>query len=422
MNMPVPTKPRIGKPARVPFDVQRVREDFPILKLTVRGKPLIYLDNAASTQKPQVVIDAIRDYYEGDNANVHRGVHMLSERATRSYEESREKVRRFLGAGDVRETIFVRGTTEAINLVANSFGRKFLKEGDEILITHMEHHSNIVPWQLQCEQRGCHLKVAPINDHGDLILEEFEKLLSPRTKIVAIAHVSNTLGTVNPVRTIIEMAHRRGIPVLLDGAQAVSHMKVDVQELDCDFYALSGHKIYGPTGVGVLYGKAKWLEQMPPFQGGGDMIRRVTFEKTTYNDLPYKFEAGTPNIAGVIGLGAALDYLQNLGLEGMADHEHDVLAYAVSQLQQVPGLRLIGTPAHRAGAISFVLGDIHAQDVGTILDQEGIAVRTGHHCTMPLMERFGVPATVRAALACYNTHEEIDALVSGLHKVKRFFA
>jgi len=422
MSAPMPTLSRGNKPARPPFDVRRVRDDFPILKTLVRGKPLIYLDNAASSQKPQMVIDAVREYYEGDNANVHRGVHMLSERATRSYEESRTKIRRFLGAAEDREIIFVRGTTEGINLVASSFGRKFVKEGDEILITYLEHHSNIVPWQMLCEQRGAHLKVAPINDRGEIILEELERLMSPRTRLLAVSHVSNTLGTVNPVAKIIEMAHARGIPVLVDGAQAVPHMSVNVRELDCDFYALSGHKMYGPTGIGVLYGKAKWLEEMPPFQGGGDMIRQVTFEKTTYNDLPYKFEAGTPHISGAIGLGAAVDYIQELGMDAIAEHESDLLAYATEQLKQIPGLRLIGTAAERAGAISFVLGDIHAHDVGTILDEEGIAVRTGHHCTMPLMERFGVPATVRAALACYNTHEEIDALVRGLQKVKKLFA
>jgi cysteine desulfurase/selenocysteine lyase len=421
MSLTIPTLPRGTKPARAPFDVQRVREDFPILKELVRGKPLIYLDNAASTQKPQMVIDTLRDYYEGDNANVHRGVHMLSERATRSYEGSREKVRAFLNAADTREIIFVRGTTEAINLVAYSFGKKYVKPGDEILITHLEHHSNIVPWQNLCEEREARLKVAPINDNGEIILEEMEKLLSPRTRLVSVAHVSNTLGTINPVRTIIEMAHRRGIPVLLDGAQAVPHMKVDVRELDCDFYAFSGHKIYGPTGIGILYGKAKWLEEMPPFQFGGDMIRLVTCEKTTYNDLPYKFEAGTPHISGAIGLGAAIDYVQGIGLTAIAEHESELLAYATQQLQQIPGLRLIGKARERSGAISFLLDGLHPHDVGTLLDQEGIAVRTGHHCTMPLMDRFCIPATVRAALAVYNTREEIDALVKGIHKVKKFF-
>lgn len=403
------------------FDVNKIRTDFPILKETVRGKPLVYLDNAASTQKPQIVIDALRDYYEGDNANVHRGVHMLSERATRAYEGAREKVRKFLGASETREIIFVRGTTEGINLVAHSFGRQFLKPGDEIVISTMEHHSNIVPWQMACEAHGAILRVAPINDQGEILLEEYEKLLNDKTRLVAMTHVSNTLGTVNPVRSIIELAHRRNIPVLLDGAQAVPHIVVDVQELDCDFYVFSGHKLYGPTGIGVLYGKAKWLEQMPPFQGGGDMIRRVTFEKTTYNDLPYKFEAGTPNIAGTIALGTAIDYLDSVGREAIAEHELDLLHYANEQLRDMKGLTLIGTARERTGAFSFLLEGIHPHDIGTILDQEGIAIRTGHHCTQPLMDRFKIPATARAALAFYNTREEIDALIRGLEKVKKFF-
>jgi len=411
-----------GKREAVPvFDVHQLRKDFPLLQHKIRGKPLVYLDNAASTQKPQVVIDALRHYYEYDNANVHRGVHLLSERATQKLEDSREKVARFLNAKESREIIFVRGATEGINLVASSYGRKNVGPGDEILITAMEHHSNIVPWQMLCEEKGARLRVVPIDDDGDLLLDEFEKLLGPRTRIASVVHVSNTLGTINPVREIVAMARRRGIPVLLDGAQAAPHMRVDVQDLDCDFYVLSGHKIYGPTGIGVLYGKAKLLEAMPPYQGGGDMISSVTFEKTTYNTLPYKFEAGTPNIAGSIGLGAALDYVDSVGLENIAAHEQALLDYATKELAAIPGLRLIGTAKHRAGAISFILEGIHPHDIGTILDQEGIALRTGHHCTQPLMDRFGVPATARAALALYNTYDEIDALVRGIHKVKEMF-
>jgi cysteine desulfurase/selenocysteine lyase len=421
MSITTPTEPRAARPARAAFDVQRVRADFPILGTKVHGKPLVYLDNAASTQKPRAVIDALRDYYERYNANVHRGVHMLSELATRAYEGTREKVRALLNAPSTREILFVRGTTEAINLVASSFGRQFVKEGDEILITQMEHHSNIVPWQMLCQERGAKLRVAPIDDRGELILDDFEKLLTPRTRLVSVVHVSNTLGTVNPVRTIVEMAHRRGIPVLLDGAQAAPHMPIDVQELDCDFYALSGHKIYGPTGIGVLYGKAHWLEQMPPYMGGGDMIHSVSFEKTVYNDLPYKFEAGTPNVAGTIGLGVAIDYVQGLGLDAIAAHESDLLAYGVEQLTRIPGLRLIGEARERAGSLSFLIEGAHPHDIGTILDHEGIAIRTGHHCTQPLMDRFGIPATSRAALAFYNTREEIDALVRGIHKLKRLF-
>jgi cysteine desulfurase/selenocysteine lyase len=399
------------------FDVRRIREDFPILRLKVHGKPLVYLDNAASTQKPRAVLDTLEHYYTHDNANVHRGVHLLSERATQRYEEAREKTRRFLNAAEAREIIFVRGTTEAINLVAQAFGRKHVAAGDEVLITAMEHHSNIVPWQMLCEEKGALLRVAPISDDGELVLDQFERLLSPRTKLVSVVHVSNTLGTVNPVRQIVAMARARGVPVLLDGAQAAPHLPVDVQELDCDFYTFSGHKVYGPTGVGVLYGKAKLLEAMPPWQGGGDMISSVTFEKTTYNTLPYKFEAGTPNIAGVVGLGTALDYVNALGLENIAAHESDLLLYTTLVLRELPGLRIIGNAREKAGAISFVIDGIHPHDIGTILDQEGIALRTGHHCTQPLMDRFGVPATARAALALYNTREEIDVLMQGLRKV-----
>ena len=404
------------------FDVWRVREDFPILKTRVYGKPLVYLDSAATSQKPQVVLDALERFYTQECANVHRGLHWLSEQATQDYEEARIKIQRFLGAAAAREIIFVRGTTEAINLVAHSYGRKYLRAGDEILITAMEHHSNIVPWQILCEEKGARLRVAPINDAGELILEEFEKLLNSRTRLVAVGHISNALGTVNPVRQIIEMAHAYNVPVLVDGAQAVPHCKVNVQELDCDFYAFSGHKLYGPTGVGVLYGKARWLEEMPPYQGGGDMISAVTFEKTTYNSLPYKFEAGTPHIAGGIGLGAAVDYISEVGLDRVAAYEHELLAYATRLVSRIPGLRIIGTAREKAGVLSLVLEGLHPHDIGTILDREGIAVRAGHHCAMPVMERFGVPATTRASFACYNTKEEVDALVAGIQKVQEVFS
>ena len=404
------------------FDVWRVREDFPILKTRVYGKPLVYLDSAATSQKPQVVLDALERFYTQECANVHRGLHWLSEQATQDFEEARLKIQRFLGAADAREIIFVRGTTEAINLVAHSYGRKYVRAGDEILITAMEHHSNIVPWQILCEEKGARLRVAPINDAGELILEELEKLLNSRTRLVAVGHVSNALGTVNPVRQIIQMAHAYNVPVLVDGAQAVPHRKVNVQEMDCDFYAFSGHKLYGPTGVGVLYGKARWLEEMPPYQGGGDMISAVTFEKTTYNSLPYKFEAGTPHIAGGIGLGAAVDYISEVGLERVTAYEQDLLAYATRQVSRIPGLRIIGTAREKAGVLSFVLEGVHPHDIGTILDREGIAVRAGHHCAMPVMERFGVPATTRASFACYNTKEEVDALVTGIQKVQEVFS
>jgi len=404
------------------LDVRKVRGDFPILGTLVRGKPLVYLDNAATTQKPTRVLDAIRRAYETLNANIHRGVHFLSERATKAYEEARLKACRFLGAADPREIVFVRGTTEAVNLVARSFVRPRLGPGDEILITHLEHHSNIVPWQMLRDETGAALRVAPIDDRGELILEEVEKLLSPRTKIFSVAHVSNALGTVNPVKRLVGMARRRGVPVLVDGAQAVAHAPVDVRDLGCDFYAFSGHKAYGPTGIGVLWGKAEHLEAMPPWQGGGDMILSVTFEKTVYNRIPFKFEAGTPHIEGVIGLGEALDYLrEEVGLDAVAAHERDLMGYATERLGGVKGLRIIGTAREKAGAISFVLEGVHPHDVGTILDQEGIAIRTGHHCAQPVMERFGVPATARASLGLYNTREEIDALVAGLRRVSEVF-
>jgi len=403
------------------FDVQKIREDFPILKEIVHGKPLVYLDNAATSQKPRAVIDATMRYYSADNSNIHRGVHVLSQRATQEYEDARVKVQNFINAVHSQEIIFVRGTTEAINLVVNSYGRSNVRGGDEIIITTMEHHSNIVPWQILCEEKGAKLRVTPINDEGDLIFEEFEELLNERTKFVSLAHVSNALGTINPVRRIIEKAHSLGIPVLLDGAQAAPHTKIDVQALDCDFYAFSGHKLFGPTGVGVLFGKSQLLEAMPPYQGGGDMIATVTFEKTTYNTLPYKFEAGTPNIAGTIGLGAAVDYVNQIGLDNIANYEHELLTYGTEALSAIPGLRLIGTAKEKASVFSFVLEGIHPHDVGTILDREGIAIRTGHHCTMPLMNRLGIPATSRASLAFYNTKDEIDALVAGIYKVKEVF-
>jgi cysteine desulfurase/selenocysteine lyase len=415
------TRPRSPRKLSPAFDVGKVREDFPILHRQVNGKPLVYLDNAATAQKPQVVIDTLDRFYREENSNVHRGVHFLSQRATDEYEMARVKVQRFLNAAEPREIIFVRGTTEGINLVASSFGRSKVRAGDEILISAMEHHSNIVPWQMLCEEKGAVLRVIPINDSGELRLEEFEKLLSPKTRLVALVHLSNALGTLNPVRPIIEMAHRRGIPVLLDGAQAAPHLKVDVRELDCDFYAFSGHKLYGPTGIGVLYGKARLLEAMPPYQGGGEMISSVTFEKTTYNTIPNKFEAGTPHVAGAVGLAAAIDYLSALDREAVEAYEHELLAYATEALRQIPGLRIIGTAREKAGVISFVLDGIHPHDIGTIVDQEGIAIRTGHHCAQPVMDRFGVPATARASLAFYNTKEEIDALVSSLHKVKEVF-
>ena len=408
-------------PART-FDVRKIREDFPILKQKVHGKPLVYLDNAATSQKPQAVIDALVHYYTQYNANIHRGVYLLSERSTQAYEDARAKLQKFLNAADHREIVFVRSSTEAINLVAQTFGRQRLGAGDEILITAMEHHSNIVPWQILCEEKGCRLRVGPINDRGELISDEFAKLINDRTRFVSIAHVSNALGTINPVKQIVEMAHARNIPVLIDGAQAAPHMKIDVRALDCDFYAISGHKLFGPTGIGILYGKAGLLESMPPYQGGGDMILSVTFEKTIYNHLPNKFEAGTPNIAGAIGLGAAIDYLTRVGMENVSSYEHALLTYATEALGQIPGVRLIGTAREKAGVLSFVLEGIHPHDVGTVLDQEGIAVRTGHHCAQPVMERFGVPATVRASLAFYNTKQEINALAAGLEHVKAMFA
>lgn len=404
------------------FDVEKIREDFPVLKQKIHGKPLVYLDNAATSQKPQAVIDAIVKFYTVDCANIHRGVHELSQRSTAAYEETRSKTRKFLNAHTKNEIIFVRGTTEGINLVTQTWGRKSVQDGDEIIIAGLEHHSNIVPWQMLCEEKGATLRVIPINDRGELIIEEYQKLLGPRTRMVAIGHVSNALGTINPVRQIIEMAHRAGALTLVDGAQAVPHMKVDVQALDADFYAFSGHKLFGPTGIGVLYGKAKLLNAMPPYQGGGDMIRTVTFEKTTYNDVPYKFEAGTPDIAGGIGLGAALDYVAHIGMDKIAAYEHELLLYGTEALSQLPGLRIIGTAQEKAAVISFVIEGIHPHDIGTVLDRQGIAVRTGHHCAQPVMDRYQIPATTRASFAFYNTTAEIDALVAGIRKVQEVFS
>lgn len=417
-------RPLAGAPAaaRPGLDPERLRKDFPILHQQVHGRPLVYLDNAASTQKPQVVIDAIAHFDAHDYANIHRGVHELSQRATAAFEASRDKVKAFLNAGDRKEIIFVRGATEAINLVAHSYGRTVLNLGDEIVVSAMEHHSNIVPWQMVCRERGAVLRVIPMSDHGELLLDEYEKLLGPRTKLVGIVHVSNALGTINPVREMIEAAHRRNIPVLIDGAQAVPHLRVDVQALDCDFYAFSGHKLYGPSGIGVLYGKAKWLEAMPPYQGGGEMISAVTFEKTFYKGLPGKFEAGTPNITGVVGLGAALDYVSGIGLESIAAHEQDLLAYATQELLRIPQVRIIGTARQKASVLSFIIHGIHPHDAGTILDREGIAVRAGHHCAQPVMQRFQIPATTRASFAFYNTREEVDALIAGIRKVIEVFA
>jgi cysteine desulfurase/selenocysteine lyase len=402
--------------------VARIRKDFPILRRKIHGRPLVYLDNAATSQKPQAVIDTLNRFYATDNSNVHRGVHELSQRATEEYEAARVKVQRFLNAAQAREILFVRGTTEGINLVAQTYGREHVQPGDEIIISHMEHHSNIVPWQILCEEKGAVLRVVPINDKGEFLLEEYEKLLNPRTRFVSVVYLSNALGTINPVRKIIALAHRWNVPVLLDGAQAVPHLPVDVRQLDCDFFAFSGHKLYGPTGIGVLYGKASLLETMPPYQGGGDMISSVSFEKTTYNALPYKYEAGTPHIAGAIGLGAAIDYLGDIGLELVAAHEQHLLDYATAAVAAVPGIRLVGTAKERAGVLSFVMEDAHPHDIGQILDQEGVAIRTGHHCCQPIMDRYHVPATARASLALYNTREEIDALVAGLYKVKEIFA
>ena len=404
-----------------PYDVQRVRRDFPILSRSVHGKPLVYLDSAASSQRPIQVIQAVERYEKNSHANVHRGVHALSQEATEAFEGARDRVRRFINARSTREIIFVRGTTEAINLVAQSYARPRFGKGDEILITALEHHANIVPWQLVAEQTGCSLKVAPIDRHGELLFDQFVELLSPRTKLVAVAHVSNALGTILPVKRIIDAAHAQGAVVLVDGAQAVPHAHIDVRALDADFYAFSSHKLYGPTGIGVLYGRESLLEAMPPWQGGGDMIRTVTFERSTYNDLPWKFEAGTPNMSGAVGLAAAMDYVEDLGLDAIAAHEHHLLTLATAELMRIPGIEIVGTAAQKAAVISFTMTGIHPHDIGTVLDAEGVAVRTGHHCAMPVMDFFQIPATARASFACYSTEEEVGKLVAALQKVREVF-
>jgi cysteine desulfurase/selenocysteine lyase len=404
------------------WDVERIRKDFPALHQQVHGKPLVYLDNAATSQKPQAVIDALVAYYTFDNSNVHRGVHLLSERATEAYEGARARIQRHLNAASPREIVFVRQATEGINLVMASYGRRFVGAGDEIVISAIEHHANIVPWQMLCEEKGARLRVVPIDDRGDLLMEEYVRLLGPRTKLVAMTQVSNALGTVTPIKDVIALAHQQDVPVLVDGAQAVPHQPVDVRDLDCDFYVFSGHKAYGPTGIGVLYGKEQWLERMPPFQGGGDMIKSVTFEKTTYNELPYKFEAGTPHIAGAIGLAAGLEYIAGIGLEQIRDYEHELLAYGTELLTAISGVRLIGTARHKAAVLSFVLDGVHAHDLGTILDQQGVAVRAGHHCAMPVMQRFGVPATARASMAFYNTRAELETLAAAIERAREIFA
>ncbi len=403
------------------FDVNKIREDFPILRKKVHNKNLVYLDNAATTQKPEFVINKINEYYTTMNSNIHRGVHALSQTATEAYERARIQIKQFINALGKNQIIFTRGTTEAINLVASSYGRANIKEGDEIIISHMEHHSNIVPWQLLCKEKNAKLRIIPINDNGELIFKEFEKLVNEKTKFISVVYVSNSLGTINPVKRIINYAHQFNIPVLLDGAQAVNHLKVDVQDLDCDFLAFSGHKIYGPTGIGALYGKVELLDAMPPYMGGGDMISKVTFEETTYNELPHKFEAGTPDIAGAIGLGAAIEYVSNIGIENIIEHETSLLEYSTKQVSEIPGLKIIGDAKEKAGVLSFVLENIHPHDIGTLLDFEGVAIRTGHHCTQPLMQRFNIPATSRASFAMYNTKEEIDVLVNGLKKTIKVF-
>jgi cysteine desulfurase/selenocysteine lyase len=405
-------------PDATAWDVERIRQDFPALHQQVHGKPLVYLDNAATTQKPRVVIDALSAYYTRDNANVHRGVHLLSERATDAYEGARRRIQRHLNAASPREIVFVRQATEAINLVTATFGRAVVGAGDEIVISAIEHHANIVPWQMLCEEKGARLRVVPVDDRGDLIMDEYARLLGPRTRLVAITQVSNALGTITPIEEVIRLAHRENVPVLVDGAQAAPHQAVDVRALDCDFFVFSGHKTYGPTGIGVLYGKEAWLERMPPYQGGGDMIKMVTFEKTIYNDLPYKFEAGTPHIEGAIGLATALEYLDGLDLDRIAAWEHELLEYGTELLQAVPGVRLIGTARRKAAVLSFVLDGVHPHDVGTILDHEGVAVRAGHHCAMPVMGRFGVPATVRASLGLYNTPAELETLATAVRTAR----
>jgi cysteine desulfurase/selenocysteine lyase len=421
MSVTSPTEADSKSGSRRSFDVERLRADFPALHQNIKGKPLVYLDNAASAQKPQRVIDAVSEFYAHDYANIHRGVHELSERATRAYEGARLKAQSFVNARSEREIVFVRGATEAINLVAQTYGRTHVAEGDEVLITTMEHHSNIVPWQILCEQQGAVLKVVPIDDRGELEMEAFELLLGPRTRVVAVGHVSNALGTINPIRNIVQLCQDRGVPVLVDGAQAAPHLKIDVAALGCDFYTLSGHKMFGPTGIGILYGKEALLEAMPPYQGGGDMISSVSFEKTTYNRLPFRFEAGTPNIAGAIGLGVAIDYLNEVDLDAVSAYEEELLDYGTEALRGVAGVRIIGEARHKASVLSFVMEGVHPHDIGTILDQEGVAVRTGHHCAQPVMDRYGIPATARASLAFYNNRADIDRLIAALHIVKEVF-
>ena len=411
---------QVARPAAA-LDVERIRADFPILQLQVNGKPLVYLDNAASSQMPQQVIDRLVHYQQAEHANIHRGVHYLSETATAAYEGARAKVQRFINAKEVREIIYTRGTTNAVNLVMHGYGRAFIGAGDEIIISQLEHHSNIVPWQMLCEEKGAKLRVIPCNDAGELLLEDYRKLFNSHTKLVAITHVSNALGTINPVKDMIATAHEYGVPVLIDGAQAVPHMKVDVQDLDCDFYAFSAHKMCGPTGIGILYGKAALLEKMKPFEGGGDMILSVTFEKTTYNVIPHKFEAGTPPIAAGIGLGATIDYLEIVGMDRIATHEHELIAYATDAFRELKDVRIVGTAPGKAGVLSFTMKGVHPHDVGTILNEEGVAVRTGHHCAQPVMQRFGIPATARASFYLYNTLSEVDVLVAAIHKVRKIF-
>lgn len=403
------------------YDIQKIREDFPILSRTVYGKPLIYLDNGATTQKPRCVVESITDEYYSVNSNVHRGVHFLSQQATNLHEASRETVRKFINARSTSEIIFTRGTTESINLVASSFTDSQMQEGDEVIVSVMEHHSNIVSWQLQAARKGIKLKVIPMNDQGELLLDEYEKLFSPRTKLVSVAHVSNVLGTINPVKEITAIAHAHQVPVLIDGAQSIPHMKIDVQDIDADFYVFSGHKVYAPTGIGVLYGKENWLDKLPPYQGGGEMIQNVSFEKTTFNELPFKFEAGTPDYIGTTALAKALDYVSAIGMDKIAAYEHELTIYAMQRLKEIPGMRIFGEAKHKGGVISFLVGDIHHFDMGTLLDRLGIAVRTGHHCAEPLMHRLGIEGTVRASLGLYNTKEEIDALVAGIERVRKMF-